>query len=40
MADRTLLHDVEKLASVPVRISRLIGIDRESNVLGNETRLE
>lgn len=40
MADRTLLHDVEKLASVPVRISRLIGIDRENDVLGNQTRLE
>jgi MFS family permease len=40
MADRKLLHDVEKLANTPVRISRLIGIDRESDVLVDETRLE
>ena len=39
MADRNLMHDVEELANTPVRISRLIGIDRESDVLGNETRL-
>jgi MFS family permease len=39
MTDRNLQHDVEKLANAPVRISRLIGIDRESDVLGNETPL-
>ncbi|WP_298233035.1 MFS transporter [uncultured Azohydromonas sp.] len=40
MTDRNLLHEVEKLASSPVRISRLIGIDRESDPLGNGIRSE
>ena len=40
MADRNLLHAVERLqrADVPLRVSRLIGIDRESDVHGNEVR--
>lgn len=40
MADRNLQHGVERLqrANVPLRVSRLIGIDRESDVVGNDTR--
>jgi MFS family permease len=38
MADRSLIHDVETLqrANMPVRVSRLISIDRDSDVLGGE----
>jgi hypothetical protein len=39
MADRNLLHELERLANTPVRISRLIGIGRENDVQGNENRL-
>jgi MFS family permease len=39
MADRRLLHDVEELSITPVRVSRLIGIARDSEVPGNETLL-
>jgi hypothetical protein len=40
MADRTLQDRVERFqrADVPVRISRLIGIDRERDVLGDAAR--
>jgi MFS family permease len=40
IADRNLQERVDRVhrADVPVRISRLIGIDRESDVLGDETR--
>jgi hypothetical protein len=40
MADRDLQHGVERLqrVSIPVRVSRLIGIDRESDVVGNDMR--
>jgi len=33
------MREVEELANTPVRILRLIGIDREIDVLVNETRL-
>ena len=40
MADRNLQDRIERFqrADVPVRISRLIGIDRERDVLGDEAR--
>jgi MFS family permease len=40
IADRNLQERVDRVhrAGVPVRISRLIGIDRENNVLGDEPR--
>ncbi|NDZ17244.1 MFS transporter [Variovorax sp. WS11] len=40
IADRSLQERIERSqrAGVPVRISRLIGIDRERDVLGDETR--